>query len=128
MAETPTATSLADPMVLIGYSGAAMDTFAFVPLSALTTSMTAGKTLVQFSFNVTLNASLLTGRQTVTATVNGLQTTDRIVECQPTADLPGNLTIGYAFISGANALKIAFTTPVIYTGNSSIPLLLTVLR
>lgn len=78
----------------------------------------------QFKFSVTvnLNATLLTGRQTTTTNVPGLLATDLVTSVQPRADLPGNLSIAYGFVSAADTLKVAFTTPILYSGNTNIPL------
>lgn len=135
MADTPTAPVFADPRMLLAMDPMAAnpaDIFQFVPLSilssALASTLLSGKVLKTYSISATLNASLLTGRQTVTVNVPGLLTTDQIVECQPLADLPGNLGIVYSFISATDTLKVAFSTPILYTGNSAIPLRLSVLR
>lgn len=125
MTATPERSGLAPPDMFVAFDGAKS---ALVPVDVIKTTILAGRTIQIYDFNATLNASLLTGRQVVSVTISGLLLTDRIVEIQPTADLPGNLGIAYAFVSVANTLRVAFSTPIVYTGNSSIPLRLTVLR
>lgn len=99
-----------------------------LPFSLLITYTLAGRVFYIYSVTVTLNASLLTGRQETTTTINGLLATDIVVGIQPLSSLPGNLSIGYAFVSAANTLKVAFSTPVVYTGNTNIPLTVCIMR
>lgn len=83
----------------------------------------------------TVNFSLLTGRQEVDiagvtfgGAIGSLLTTDRILECQPVASLPGNLTIGYAFCPTNGTLRTAYSTPSLLTFSGSFTQRLTVYR
>lgn len=129
---TDTLSLLANPYVLLAMDPNAVsptDPTAFVPLSAMAASgLLAGYKLLTFSASAAPGALSLTGRQDITVTVTGVLSTDIVIQVSPTAAMPANLTIGYFYVSAANTMKVAITTPILYIGTPTIPLFISVLR
>ena len=137
MADTFTAVSVSNITSSMFFVASLTDlstytSYLMVPLEVLDrryiNSPAINKTLHSYDFTINFNATLLTGRQTASVGISGLLTTDRIIGLEPLADLPGNLNVAYSFIPSSDILRVAFSTPLLFTGNNNIDMRLSVLR
>jgi hypothetical protein len=86
-------------------------------------------TLVTYDFSAgALGLTLLTNTVDKTVSLSGLLTTDRLLEIQPTAALPANVSVGYAFAPSDGNLTVRFTTPIALISNVNPSMRLTVFR